>query len=71
MLRIEEHLITSRKKAVIGEIDSAGEKDTSELRGRDLLSALVRSNMDTELPDSQRMSDEDVLARAYRSLFIL
>ncbi|EJD01989.1 cytochrome P450 [Fomitiporia mediterranea MF3/22] len=32
-------------------------------KGRDLLSVLLRANMDTELPDSQRMTDEDVLAQ--------
>lgn len=29
----------------------------------DLLSALIKANLDTELPDSQRLSDEAVLSR--------
>jgi cytochrome P450 len=33
------------------------------LERRDLLSLLTRANMDKELPESQRLSDEDVLAR--------
>jgi len=33
--------------------------------GRDLLSLLVRANMATDLPESQRMSDRDVLARTW------
>ena len=32
---------------------------------RDLLSLLTRANMDPDLPESQRMSDEDVLSRLY------
>ncbi|KAF9265256.1 cytochrome P450 [Marasmius fiardii PR-910] len=37
---------------------------TSEKSGnRDLLSLLVRSNIDTDLPDNQRMSDDEVLAQ--------
>jgi hypothetical protein len=32
---------------------------------RDLLSLLTRANMDEELPEGQRLSDEDVLAREY------
>jgi hypothetical protein len=31
--------------------------------GRDLLSLLVRANMATDIPESQRLSDQDVLAR--------
>ena len=29
----------------------------------DLLSALIKANLDTELPDSQRLGDEAVLSR--------
>jgi len=31
--------------------------------GGDLLSVLVRANMATDLPESQRLSDRDVIAR--------
>lgn len=33
------------------------------LKGRDLLSVLVNANMDTDIPDSQRLTDEEVLAQ--------
>jgi cytochrome P450 len=32
---------------------------------RDLLSLLIRANMDADLPENQRLSDDDVLARTY------
>ena len=34
------------------------------LQGRDLLTLLIKANMATDIPESQRLSDEDVLARA-------
>ncbi|KAH8112415.1 cytochrome P450 [Phellopilus nigrolimitatus] len=66
MLRIGEDLLRQGRKHALGEqdeFDEADEKGLSDLKGRDLLSALVRANMDTELPESQRMLDEDVLAQ--------
>lgn len=41
---------------------ASGEKHGSS-HARDLLTLLVRANTDTELPESQRMSDFDVLSR--------
>jgi hypothetical protein len=35
--------------------------------GRDLLSLLVRANMAVDLPADQRLSDRNMLARAWRS----
>ncbi|KAG2140907.1 cytochrome P450 [Suillus bovinus] len=37
--------------------------EKSSLKGRDLLSLLVRANMATDIPENQRMSNEDVLAQ--------
>lgn len=46
----------SRQKIAEGHsADSAG--------SRDLLSLLVRANMSKDIPESQRLSEEDVLAR--------
>ena len=59
MARIGRQLLGDSKAAIVAS-EKAGEKNTG---GRDLLSLLVRANTATELSDSQRMSDEDVLAR--------
>ena len=40
--------------------------ERGDLRGRDLLTLLIKANMAMDIPESQRLSDEDVLARAYR-----
>ena len=44
-------------------VDSKADIEQNEKK--DLLSLLVRANTSTELADNQRMSDEDVLARAF------
>lgn len=55
MYRIGRELLADSKAIVAGTGEKRG--------GRDLLSLLVRANMETDLPESQRMSDNDVLAR--------
>ena len=61
MSRIGRELL-SNSKAAVSQNESL-EKDT--WKTRDLLSLLVRANVATDLAESQRMLDEDVLARAY------
>ena len=71
MQRIGEELLRQRKRIVLGEkveVDKEIEKDTADLKGRDLLTVLVQANMDTEIPESQRMSDDDVVARMFLPL---
>lgn len=72
MKRIGQQLINERKEAILRDkhdLDSlAGvEEKKNGHNGQDLLSALVKANMDTELPDSQRLADEDVLARKFHA----
>ncbi|KAF9464574.1 cytochrome P450 [Collybia nuda] len=56
MTRIGHQLLRESKKA--------NEKITekSSWKARDLLSLLLRANMSTDLPEHQRMSDEDIVA---------
>ena len=49
---------------LLGEVTSTN-NDDSPTESRDLLSALIEANMDTDIPAEQRMSDEDVMARAF------
>lgn len=37
--------------------------EKKSVNGRDLLTLLMRANMATDIPDHQRLSDEEVLAR--------
>ncbi|KZT18878.1 cytochrome P450 [Neolentinus lepideus HHB14362 ss-1] len=61
MSRIGNQLLSEKKAAVRGENEKIVSKDA--MQGRDLLSLLVRANMATDLPEGQRMRDEDVLAQ--------
>lgn len=57
MSRIGNQLLRDSKKA------NENTTEKSSWKARDLLSLLLRANMATDLPEHQRMSDEDVLAR--------
>ncbi|KAF8626325.1 hypothetical protein AX15_004986 [Amanita polypyramis BW_CC] len=62
MTRIGRELLKSSKAAVLAvKKSSVIGKDT--WGGRDLLSLLVKANIATDLPDNQRMSDDDVIAQ--------
>lgn len=58
MERIGRDLLRQSKE----HLAATGEKGDG-WRARDLLSLLVRSNMSKDIPEHQRMSDEDVIAR--------
>lgn len=65
MTRIARKLLEDSRAALMAEKSSCLAKDFS--KGRDILSLLVRANMATDLPSSQRICDDDVLARNYSS----
>ncbi len=77
MKTIGRQLISKRKRGILR--DKEGFETTAEgdvetwngLDGKDLLSVLIKANMDTDLPESQRLPDEDVLARTSRTLPLL
>lgn len=59
MARIGNQLLSESKAALL-----QGEKmEKTSWKSRDLLSILLRANTATDLPENQRMTDEDVLAR--------
>ena len=59
-------LIAEKKAAIMRAAAASGdEKNISgkSLADRDLLTLLIKANMSTDIPESQRLSDEDMLAR--------
>ncbi|KAF7358404.1 hypothetical protein MVEN_00890600 [Mycena venus] len=58
MGRIGREIIWNSKEEMVG----SGTLETD--RGRDLLSLLVRANMASDVPESQRLSEEEVLAQS-------
>lgn len=65
MRRVGAQLLDERKQRFLSEKSDAAtaDEDDAGLQGRDLLSLLVKANMDPDMPETQRMCDEDVLAR--------
>jgi hypothetical protein len=59
MDRIGRELLIETKT----DLKKSGRVDKDSLKARDLLTILVRANMATDIPEHQRMSDTDVLAR--------
>ena len=66
MRRIGLQLIADKKAAILAASREKGrgveKKDITE---RDLLTLLIKANMATDIPENQRLSDEEVLARKH------
>lgn len=71
MKRIGQELMKERKEALLQGKEEEDDDNGTRTKGKDLLSALIKANLDTELPDSQRLSDDDVLARTLRLYFLV
>ncbi|KAH9891037.1 cytochrome P450 [Cubamyces lactineus] len=64
MRRIGMELIQDRKAAVAREVaGKQGVIDKKDLPGKDLLTLLIKANMATDIPEQQRLSDEEVLSQ--------
>lgn len=57
--------LIQEKKAEVLKAASDGADAGDALRSRDLLTLLIKANMSEDVPEDRRLSDEDVLARAY------
>ena len=60
--------MSSAKAAARANATEKGKIEKNSLHGRDLLSLLIKANMASDIPESQRLPDEDVLARAFPSV---
>ncbi|KAN0094981.1 Cytochrome P450 [Tylopilus felleus] len=63
MARVGNTLLSNAKIAARASSTEKGEIEKNSLGSRDLLSLLVKANMATDIPESQKLSDEDVLAQ--------
>ena len=61
MRRIGLKLIAEKKASILQTSGQTVEK--KDVHGRDLLTLLIKANMATDIPESQRLTDEEVLAR--------
>ncbi|KAI9463999.1 cytochrome P450 [Lactarius psammicola] len=62
---IGKDLISQRKSEIISsaDVDAKGGVEKRNIQGRDLLTLLIKANMATDIPDSARMSEEEILAQ--------
>ena len=67
MRRIGLKLIAEKKASILA-ATGQGSIEKKHVIGRDLLTLLIKANMATDIPESQRLTDEEVLAR---ELFLL
>ena len=68
MRKIGMQLIAEKKAAILAEQSAekyAGVERKDRSSARDLLTLLLKANMATDIPDNQRLSDEDFQAREY------
>ena len=63
MKLVQEKKAELAREAV--ESKHGGAEHKSDVRSRDLLTLLIKANMATDIPENQRLSDEDVLARMW------
>ncbi|KAI0779889.1 cytochrome P450 [Fomes fomentarius] len=64
MQRIARQILTDRKAEIIRESnEKPGALEKKDLQGRDLLTLLIKANMATDIPENQRMTDEEVLSQ--------
>ena len=59
-------LIAEKKASIMAEKASGKGFERKDVQGRDLLTLLIKANMATDIPENQRLTDEEVLAREFR-----
>ena len=63
--RVGMQLVAERKAAILREASEMHKDgiERKDLKDRDLLTLLIKANMAKDIPESQRLSDQDVLGR--------
>lgn len=68
MKRIGAELVAKKKAAIITSSKQGGiDLSKRDVEGRDLLTLLIKANMASDIPENQRLSDEEVIAREFTS----
>ena len=63
MHRVGLQLIREKRAAIMGDNNNEKAEKQTDLQSRDLLTLLIKANMGLDIPENQRMSEEDILAR--------
>ena len=70
MDRVGTEIIQERKKFIMSEKSEENKLGQKDLGGRDLLSLLLKANLASDVPESQRLNDAEVLARTFCILLV-
>ena len=62
---IATQIVAERKASIRSHLQGSLDKDNDDMKSRDLLTRLMRANMAEDLPEDQRMSDEEIVSREY------
>lgn len=75
MLQIGAELLAKKRTALLAASESKEQgvisEDNVDVSGRDLLTLLIKANIAKDLPESQRLSDDEVIAREYTTLSVI
>lgn len=63
MDRVGSQFIAKMKEDVRANAAANGAVEKKDIQGKSLLALLVKANMASDLPENQRLSDEEVLAQ--------
>ena len=64
MHRVGLELIREKKAGIMSASNREKTEKQTDLQSRDLLTLLIKANMGLDIPENQRMSEQDILARA-------
>ncbi|KAG9003825.1 hypothetical protein FRB93_010841 [Tulasnella sp. JGI-2019a] len=63
LARVGHQLIQEKKAALLVEKDDGGALHSKNVAGRDLLSVLAKANMASDIKDSEKMTDEEMMGQ--------
>lgn len=63
MHRVGLELIREKRARIMGMSHREKAEKQTDMQSRDLLTLLIKANMGLDIPEHQRMSEEDILAR--------
>ncbi|KIO26747.1 hypothetical protein M407DRAFT_74068 [Tulasnella calospora MUT 4182] len=68
MARVGARLLQEKRAAVLAAASSADAVEKKSVAGKDLLSVLIKANMATDIKESERMNDVEVIGQIYTLL---
>lgn len=61
MARVGRQLVEEKRATILAEASVSGNLQKKEFKGKDILSVIVKANMATDVKDTERMSDQEVI----------